>query len=549
MPQYYTGANPETAASTGLMAGFDFVDRIFERRRQREMQERAEARADRQMQLIENADDRAERSLTFNQDIASSQLELAKNADARAAAAEKRTADEYTRAVRERDEIQSARRALAGSMDFSGAPTLQSIGAGGVMQTAPATPTAAAPIPAKAPAPTEPVDLRAAQRERDDQPGFIERITNAFSDTRKRYETTKKASFWKDVADVNKDVEISGSAARMGIAPDPRDAPQAVRRNPLQYVDRYLADRDAVDATSRKSLDLTMANALKERRAELVTDNSPAAKESLARVEDQLNKLSKAMLTSAMPDAGINRPTVKADDERLVPAIVDAAKNATAVQDGMVVASPDELRGARALAARVSGAKRLNQKQVQALTTLYAYGQISTEELHNWSKYGAPIAPPPPKVTALGSGYGVVATENGIAFIGLHGAGAPGGLKDSEVRQREQNAVKFLSDQLGSLVSAGELSDGSAQQHMAKLLQFIQREGQNIGIPGGGTLVDQQGKLHLEALDPGTLAELVAGYEAYDKGEVQPWIRKGGKSFSEYLPSGEQVIDLTDAFR
>src|SRR5690606_21575330 len=132
MPQYYTGANPETAASTGLMAGFDFVDRIFERRRQREMQERAEARADRQMQLIENADDRAERSLTFNQDIASSQLELAKNADARAAAAEKRTADEYTRAVRERDEIQSARRALAGSMDFSGAPTLQSIGAGGV---------------------------------------------------------------------------------------------------------------------------------------------------------------------------------------------------------------------------------------------------------------------------------------------------------------------------------------------------------------------------------------------------------------------------------
>lgn len=40
MAQYYNGTNPETALSSGLMAGFEFVDRIQSRRRELELQER-----------------------------------------------------------------------------------------------------------------------------------------------------------------------------------------------------------------------------------------------------------------------------------------------------------------------------------------------------------------------------------------------------------------------------------------------------------------------------------------------------------------------------
>src|SRR5687767_6549518 len=62
MAQYYTGYNPERAFSDGMMTGYDFVDRIRSRRRALELEQRQQARADRGMELAENADARAAES-------------------------------------------------------------------------------------------------------------------------------------------------------------------------------------------------------------------------------------------------------------------------------------------------------------------------------------------------------------------------------------------------------------------------------------------------------------------------------------------------------
>lgn len=143
MPQYYTGLNPANAASEGLMAGYEFVERIRDRRRQTELQERAQDRADRGMQLAENADSRAASA----EGRAATEFEHSSKRrdvlEGREDTVFDQAQDEFTRSKRQRDENEAARGELAGAFFSGGSPTsLGDIGAAGVPQRpAPAGPT------------------------------------------------------------------------------------------------------------------------------------------------------------------------------------------------------------------------------------------------------------------------------------------------------------------------------------------------------------------------------------------------------------------------
>lgn len=551
MPRYYSGANPTTAFSDGLMTGFEFVDRIQQRRRALELEERAQSRADRGMALAENSDRRAQTAAEVGEQERVRDNEREDVIDARQTTLFEQGQDEFQRNRRVRDETEAARGALAESMFSASPPSLGAIGAAG------ATPRTRAPQ-ATAPTVTNvrdngqatdvpdsvqltgPVDLRAAQAEK---PSGFQRIGAALTQFRDNARAADAKNFWRGVADVSDD-----SKAR-------------IRTEPEKHIDSYLKERESVDPKDRASIDLTMANALKSRKTQLIEQaraldpNDARAGSRLQRqvadADRHLDSLARATTSSAAADAGITRP-VKVDDPRVVPAITAAADRARRSQ-AVLETTPDELRAATTVVNRVGNAKRLNQKQIAALTTLYAHGQIDAEQLNNWSKYGTPIAPKPQTIQALGGGYAAVVSEQGISIVRL-----PGNAKEESASSRSNqrllvnDRLKQIDDGLKGMVEAGELSEGSANQHFNKFLQIVKREAPNLQLKSGIPLLGPDGALNLSDTDPGEVAETLEMYRQYDKGEEQPWFFKGGKTFSEYAPQapgGEEITDLTSAFQ
>lgn len=549
MPQYYTGANPETALSSGLMAGFEFVDRIQSRRRQLELQER-------QMGLAENADQRAEDAAGRAEDEYAHTKERRPILEGREDTDAAFALSERNRAVGRRDEDESARLQLAGAMleGGGGAPSLQNIADGAQRRAPPNVPQTAQPAsvpqtaqPAAAEVPKGPVDLRAAQTARDNDPGVGGLLKKLFVPEPGAAKAANAKNFWNDIAaDSNTVGLVYDPDTKKGV--DVRE----IRRNPAPYAGKYLADRKSVSPQLRQSLDLTMGNALKEQLAGLDPKDQRSAGKA-QQLNTQLGQLAKATTASAAADGGITRP-VKIDDTRVVPAITNAVAKARNAQD-ILETSPNEMRAATTVVSRIGGSKRLNPAQISALTTLYAHGGIGAEELNNWSKYGTPIAPKQPSVTALGGGYAAIVSEQGVSIMAL-----PGGAGGKETAASQSNRRLLVNDRMKQayegikgMVKAGELSDGSESQHFNEFLQTVKREAPQLQLKTGVPLIGPDGALNLADADPGEIAELLDSYAKFDAGEKQPWFFKGNKSFADYAPqgaaSGEEIIDLTSHFQ
>lgn len=557
MPNYYSGANATTSFSEGLMAGYDFVDRIQSRKRQLDLEERAQARADRQMEIAEDVNADRNTQFDFEMDRAQTTAGQQDTLFGQGQDDRKVAVSERDRAIRVRDEVEGARTDLAGGM-LSGGGGLGAIGAAGLASGPPGTARrAATPVP-QTEQPAGPVDLRAAQRDIDNAPGFVDRIKTFVGEQREGHKTQNAERFWGSVVDTNNAAGTSYSPTA-GHTVELRD----VRLNPAKYADQYLKERERVSPEARATLDLTMSNALKDRSMQLgvqigqldAADPRNAGKirslgNDLIAVNRNIATLAKSATSSAAADAGITRP-VKVDDARVVPAITAAADKARQVQP-ILDTTPDELRAAMTVVTRAGSAKRLNQKQMSALTTLYAHGQIDAEQLTNWSKYGTPIAPKQPTVQALGGGYAAVVSDGGISLLRLPGDSKtePASSRSNQ-RMLVNDRLKQINDGLQGMVEAGELSDGSANQHFNKFLQIVKREAPNLQLKSGIPLLGADGALNIGEADPGEVAELLSSYSQYDKGEEQPWFFKGGKTFSEYAPQaagGESIIDLTSAF-
>lgn len=233
MPQYFTGANPENAFAAGLMAGYDFVDRIQARREQLRLQRRAEARDDQRFEMDKEA-------FATNQEATKLNMRLATSQDARAATAAEQQTDTFNynkglrpvleqraeaaekRAQQEAEEskqtsdinqeagllgIQTIReqkqfeKALAGAISrASGASPLTQVGMQGVgqpwdppgaTQDAPGAASPSATPPAAEPSiweprykvgetpPPAPLNLKDAQAKADKRPGPIARAVDS----------------------------------------------------------------------------------------------------------------------------------------------------------------------------------------------------------------------------------------------------------------------------------------------------------------------------------------------------------------------------------
>jgi hypothetical protein len=600
MPRYYSGANVVDSASEGLLAGFAFVDNLRARRRALDLQEREQARADERMALARLQDRRAQEQHDLALATGQEQAERARilfdqQQEERSRLLEKRAQNEAERGAFAKDlpwgrlvgigQSVLRRATPSPAPAQAAAPAAATTAATAMAAPAAATTTATAAPAATAStdapatesqpaAPAEsapaPVDLREARERRAAEPGLVGRVKKFVADQERKGRENSAKEFWRNVTNLDmSDAEyryssLSGAGAKLG----------DVRTDPAKFAYMYLKDRDAVDPTDRATLDLTMSNALKERSnqiAQQIQSLDPNDQRNQGRIKaltDQyievnrnLDELSKAVTKTAARDAGITRP-VKPEDPRVVPAIVQAVEKAREVQP-IISTTPDELRAARQIAMRASNAPRLTERQIQALTTLYMNGEITTEEIMNWSLYGQPIAPKQPTIQPLGDGYYAVVTENGITLGGTPTAGmgalaalakARGGnaeMKDSEVRLRQKENLTSMFNIISGAVKNGDL-DGDPNALMGEMLQVIGRTAGEVQSLRNIPLIDQYGAVRFHMLSPTEVAELTRGFIQYYRGEVDtPWYRFGiprGQRFVDYLPespSPEQIEDWT----
>jgi hypothetical protein len=574
MPQYYSNSNIGTSFSDGLMAGYEFVDRIRMRREEAEQRKRENDRADRGMNLAEHADTRAEAASERAKQEYEHDTKRRVTTEANEDTDRAFLVDERKRAVGNRDQDESARATLADAVLSSQPSDGMSVVGGGGRAAAPRQTQPGAPAPAGAPAPqagsapapevpSGPINLRKAQQDADNAPGFIDRLKNWATESQTEQKAGQKKrtaeSFWGEVANPKSTV---GTMYHEGIG---HSVPlREVRLDPAKYSGQYLKDRDNVPVDARASIDMTMSDALHEKQTDLANqikaldpkDQRNAGKinaltQQLIAVNNDSDAVGQALTKSAAADAGIKHP-VKVDDPRVVPAIVSAAERSRGAQE-IPLTTPGEIRAATVVAQRAGGGKRVNEKQLAALTTLYKHGQIDAEQLTNWSKYGSPIAPKAPQIQALGGGYAAVVSENGISIMELpQQKGAASAASLSNRRLLNQDRLKELYEGFKGMVDAGELSDGNANQHMNKFLQTVKRQGAALQLKTGIPLFGEDGSLNLADTDPGEIAELLSSYQQFDKGEEQPWVFKGGKSFTDYAPErggDDEILDLTGAFQ
>lgn len=511
MPQYYDlNANAGIAFSEGLAAGFEFVDRIKARRRQLDLEERSQNRADRQLKIVEDAHE-------FNKDIQEENLSLAKDADARAAALE---ADRAEAAQYERDrrpeierrekemhdatmqesrvrvgatqEAINTQRAARQAAEDVARMTFEALQPPEAVPPSTAGPSlaqvGAAPITAPPSAASRgPVDLRADQAERDSAPNFLQRAANDLQDLSKEVAAKSTKEFWKSVANPGKEALGRGSESA------------TIRRNPLSYLPKYLEERDKVDAADRPALDVTMRNALMERRRavheEIAAAGDPQKAAQLRREKDllgqQLDKLSRAVVSSAPQSAGITQ-SVKVSDPRVAQAV---ATGATAFGNTIPSATPDEMRALNTQLGRIGSQKRLTPKQIETLAKARAYGVVDDAAVMNWAKYGSPLVPAQPKIIPM-SEHGMLAiTPAGVSFI-------PSPTANKVAATKLWQSVGEVADIVESKIVAGEIDapEKSGKSLVANGLALVQANAQAFQQQTGIRVIDENGNFDASQL-------------------------------------------------
>lgn len=538
MPQYYSGADPALAFSSGLLAGFQVVDQMKARKRQHDLEERrlqlaednqefnqdialrAEGRAERAEGRIEETHER-NKTLWGREDAdyehglkrrpvveAQADAQAAANLDAtrtntsatKEALAERRNkrgvAQQYAT-----DFLTPAEEPPAAPTVGGGRPSLQQVGAAAVQQ-------AGAP-----PAAGGPVDLRQAQREADTAPGFFQRLANDVAEHRDAKRKEGKADSWERFADPSKDVTGRVKEAR---------------RDPLRLVEPYLRDRSIVSPKARETIDLTMRNAIADRtnqvREQLAAldpadpKNTPkirALEAEKAKLGEHENALAKAAVASAPQIVGITN-SVKPSDPKVISAVQTAA---TALNGVTPTMSPGEMRALNTQLGRIGNSKRLTPKQVETLSKAYAYGVIDEQTLNNWRLYGGPLAPAQPKITSIGAGGSFIQYPNGqIAFIEPLGGDKAAGTK---VRQGVNDAAQLVE----SLIAKGDvdLPEKSGLAAVSEALTLVQANAAQFQQATGIPVIDASGNFDpSELLKPQNVRVLIDYRQKTAAGNVDP---------------------------
>jgi hypothetical protein len=314
-----------------------------------------------------------------------------------------------------------------------------------------------------------------------------------------------------------------------------------VAKDPLAYASSWTERRnDVTDQTRRSMTDARVFSAVQEdldaAKADYDKTTDPRTKATLGRRmvtrDAQLQALAKARGDGAI-DAVAARGAPTGD--RAAGALAAAAK---AYGEGKLPVTQEQLRGLQTTANRAAEGKttRFSPLQIKRLAHATALGLISPEQAENLMKHGSMEKPEKPTVQPLGDGYAAIVTQNGVSLMQLPGAGKSSGGGGAEsaaqsrllANDRLEQAYNYMKETFGK---------DEAQAHMNAFLQTVKREGANLTNRTGVPLLDPRtGAFNPGLADPGEMAYLLETYVKYDKGEVnEPWYMfKGGRSFTDY---------------
>lgn len=491
MAQYYTGYNPERAFSEGMMTGYDFVDRIRSRRRALELEERQQARADRGMDLAENADARAAESHQLGTeesrlrlDALPGQLEQQRRlSDLTINDTEFRVNRNPTAAAQQ--DAQHALSMDAGRAQLDAAREARQLardqrsslaGIAGMMFSSEEEPSPSAmpsppqpgsrlqtaqPTPASTPsAPAAPVDLRT-------QPVPESGVTKAAKAVRRfvdERQTQHANAMWKAYA-------------------EPSNLPHRFLAEPHLALRQYKADRNKLEPALRESWDLTIKNDLTERGKPVPAWLNQAA--------------APASAPELVADAGIKSP-VKVSDERVVNVARVAAANASG--SPVPIVSQDQMRMMNTQLTRMNGNHRLTPKQVETITNAARNGAISLEQVRNYSQYGTPFAPASPKIHNFGKGVGLMEFPGG-RYAWLQAPGSNGAKTTRDTAQ----VFGELEKDINGFIKAGKI-DGNAENPQGRAfasdaIALLTANAPRFQEQTGIRVIDANGELDITAFE------------------------------------------------
>lgn len=593
MPDYYAGPSAANSFSQGLMAGYQFVDNIRQRKldnqdreRTRRLQERADDRA-------QNADQRAETDFKLGQEDRLRQIDRENSVDLAHATASSllafggidkipesrraalinaaRTADKDL-AQHSDDEVWQSLEANMNTHDFRGAEMqaqLRQLGEredgiaellGGVNQrSAPASQSRVAPQPRSngAPQPPAPTSLGGAATTalasvgKPGAPVPKDLVTSYESEYSGPYGGGKVSISPKPVS---KDFGSSGKGIKLFgldfgvLSPnaDKRSAATRVTEEPLAYTDAYLERRHAFDDKQRAELDTKVIGALQQ---DIATSKAAyeAAKEPrdkatqgrrLVTRQEQLNKFANTA-SSETVDAAVPRSVAPGDKAATVLTQAVEAQQAA----GRPILKEGEARALATSVSRMGGEAqtRLSPTQIKRTARLVATGAMTLEQGQNYVRYGRLDKPEKPTFQPLNSEYAVMITENGASLVELPASkkdGSGSGESNAQKRLLVNDRIEQISTSLKGEFGAGKGDAQDVIQHTTAFLQVLQREAQNIERQTGIQLIDRAtGEVDLSMVPATAVPDLIQGYKKYNDGEVDAWF-KDGKPAASYFPQG-----------
>lgn len=493
MPDYYSNSNPASSFAEGLERGFNLVEGIRDRRRQRDLQ-------DEQMQLQRNQDARAQTSADLSNEAARNQLEYQPQ-QLKDAAESNQLALIAQRNAAGRIPIENARSDIAaqqqtdmfnlnkkiGEANFNNAKadraanesfsqglaerlyaaneqpqTLAAVGRAGVAQAPPANyvernappsaPTAAvtqAPAGATSAAVEPAGDLRAAptilEAAGNAAVGAGQAIVGATNNYRDWYNKTNFENAAKSPTLYHANIEQ--------IASDPKG------------FERYNAVRSKMTPSARSTWDVTFKGTLNDQLKQLPTTlkNAPRIRE----LTDQLKQLTNAQAKSIAEDTAAKKP-IGLTDPNLSKALAPMARP----PESPAVMTLDQYRADNIRLGAIQKQGKATKENVEWMAKGLASGRLTPEMANNMALYNTPLAPAAAKLT-MNANYAAIQRGNRIDFIDLTNG------KNPQAAEAARKGTADMVDLFKSMRVAGQL-DVPKGAELAKVtdgLNFLRTPG------------------------------------------------------------------------
>lgn len=501
MPQYYSGADPTTAFSTGLMSGFQFVEGL-------RAQRQAVAESKQRMALAQAQNSREEASAARQQES----FGLAKQ-------------DRLT-AIQRQNELDAAHAFASAAIARGGLDKLtpedqQQLGevmrAVDPSRTATMTPTELMQFGVANAYKYEP-QLAANENQVRQLAQRDNAIGGFLSSIVARNQGTGDASAPSAPA------APSATAAAPSAPAAPVAAPPAASPGPGGSSRGY-AHAKNIDLPARQkqvelaqfAYDQAVARWNKGDLAVKATTTVSEAGAALRRAKDMLREGQAVAANAAIRGAAGPGGNIRAGEQ------------ASAALGASVAAQPDspgEPVGTAARAQAVTSTlgrlpsgrapKTITPEQLSAWKDAIRFNIATTEQFENWQKYGQLAKPEKPSITPLGDGYAGLVTENGVRLIQLPGAGKKGGAGGAESDSQSRLLANDRLEQIRASLSETYGKD-QVQTKYNDLLEQVKRDAPNIQLKAGIPLLDPKtGALNIGQADPGEVSALLRWYQQAD---------------------------------